>query len=125
LNNIQLPFRHEKRETGMAPRAKAATKTEEPATPAEPVRQRLRVIDNPGITEQFANQLLDVLLINGTVVAVTMGAKRNVRDAIHGERETVVAVNTRLTVDIQTAEALRNALNKVILMSKQAQGSVN
>jgi hypothetical protein len=54
-----------------------------------------------------------------------MGAKRNIRDAIFGERETVVAVNTRLTVDVQTAEALRNALNRVLLMAKQGPGTIN
>jgi hypothetical protein len=104
---------------------KVHTEPEGAAKPASRAQQRLKVIDNPTITEQFANQLLDVLLVNGSTVSITMGAKRNIRDAIFGERETVVAVNTRLTVDVQTAEALRNALNRVLLMAKQAQGGVN
>ena len=107
--------------------SEARVDAEVEAKPAQAPRaqQRLKVVDNPTITEQFANQVLDVLLVNGSTVSITMGAKRNIREAVFGERETVIAVNTRLTVDVQTAEALRNALNRVLLMAKQAQGGVN
>ncbi|MBM6594181.1 hypothetical protein [Microvirga pudoricolor] len=105
--------------------ARVEAKSEAKTAPAPRAEKRLKVIDNPTITEQFANQVLDVLLVNGSTVSITMGAKRNIRDAIFGERETVVAVNTRLTVDVQTAEALRNALNRVLLMAKQGPGTIN
>jgi hypothetical protein len=105
--------------------ASKAPSADAPKTAPAPEAQRLKVIDNPTITEQFANQVLDVLLINGSTVSITLGAKRNIREALSGSRETVIAVNTRLTVDIQTAETLRNALNKVLLMARQPQGGIN
>ncbi|MGO4571050.1 hypothetical protein [Microvirga sp. 2TAF3] len=107
---------------------KSPEETESGAAPAtQPVKhpQSIRIIDTPGIAEQFANQVLDVFLVNGHTVSITFGAKRNIREATFGERETIIAVNARLTVDLHAAEALRNALNKVIAMTKPPTGGVN
>jgi hypothetical protein len=84
-----------------------------------------KVIDNPGVTEQFANQLIDILVVNGHTVSITLGAKRSTRDRLHGERETAIAVNTRLTVDMQTAEALRDTLDRILLAERRTLGGVN
>jgi hypothetical protein len=84
-----------------------------------------KVIDNPGVTEQFANQLIDVLVVNGHTVSITLGARRSTRDRLHGESETAIAINTRLTLDMQTAEALHGILGQILLSGRKTQGSVN
>jgi hypothetical protein len=85
----------------------------------------VRIVDTPGISEQFANQVLDVFLVNGHTVSMTFGAKRTMRETTHGERETVIAVNARLTLDLVAAETLRNALTRALAMTKRPAGSVN
>ncbi|MCB8820999.1 hypothetical protein [Microvirga rosea] len=109
--------------------AKTRTASKESATDADPGPQQrpqsLRIIDTPGITEQFANQVLDVFLVNGHTISMTFGAKRTVREETLGERETVIAVNARLTIDLAAAEALRSALTKVIALTKPPSGGVN
>ena len=84
-----------------------------------------KVIDNPGVTEQFANQLIDVLVVNGHTVSITLGAKRSTRDRLLGESETAIAINTRLTLDMQTAEALHGILDKILLSTRETPGGVN
>lgn len=78
----------------------------------------IRIVDTPGITEQFANQILDVFLVNGHTVSMTFGAKRTVRESTFGNQETVIAVNSRLTLDIAAAEALLKALGAVLRIAK-------
>jgi hypothetical protein len=121
-----------RRSTGMAP-----TKPRPPQKPGSIHFERKlsssagdqstshKVIDNPGVTEQFANQLIDVLVVNGHTVSITLGAKRSTRDRLHGESETAIAINTRLTVDMQTAESLHEVLDKILLAARETPGGVN
>jgi hypothetical protein len=113
------------------PKSRAPQKVGAPGNEERPPRSAgnpptsHKVIDNPGITEQFANQLIDILVVNGHTVSITLGAKRNTRDSLHGERETAIAINTRLTVDMRTAEALRDTLDRVLLAERRTPGGIN
>lgn len=78
----------------------------------------MRIIDSPDISEQFANQVLDVFLVNGHTVSLTFGVKRTVRENTFSNQEMVIAVNNRLTLDLTAAESLLKALNMALNMAK-------
>jgi hypothetical protein len=99
-------------------RSQELKKAAEPSPRPAKDPRATRIIDTPGITEQFANQVLDVFLVNGHTVSMTFGTKRTVRENTFSAQETVIAVNNRLTLDLAAAEALLNALNTVLNMAK-------
>ena len=82
--------------------------------------QKLAIADPNHVVETFITSVVDVALISGSTVAVTLGMRRYVRSDYHAEPKETVCINSRLVL---TLDAARNLVNAIELMLSRAEVS--
>jgi hypothetical protein len=68
-------------------------------------------VDPNHVTETFATSVIQVGLISGNAVAVTLGVRRHLRSDFSHEPEETVCISSRL---ILTLDAAQNLINGVL-----------
>jgi hypothetical protein len=58
--------------------------------------------------------VVDVTLINGTSIAVTLGARRNTRSSSAADPQEVIFVNSRVVLPIEAAQVLAHLLSRML-----------
>jgi hypothetical protein len=77
------------------------------------------LIEDPHhVRETFITSVVDVALIGGTSVAVTLGMRRHLATSFSDNPQEVVIVNNRLVL---TLDAARNLVEAVTMMLARAQ----
>jgi hypothetical protein len=80
--------------------------------------QKLAIADPNHVVETFITSVVDVALISGSTVAVTLGTRRYVRSEYNADPQETVCINSRLVL---TLDAARNLVNAIEHMLSRAQ----
>jgi hypothetical protein len=83
-----------------------------------PAAKKPTVEDPHSVAETFVTSVVDVALISGSSVAVTLGMRRHVHAKALDGLEEVVVVNSRLVL---TLDAAQNLVDAVTMMLTRAQ----
>jgi hypothetical protein len=78
-------------------------------------------IDDPNhVSETFVTSVVDVALISGSSIAVTLGMRRYTRGSFGTEPQEVVVVNDRLVLTLDAAQNLVEAVSMMLSRAKEA-----
>jgi hypothetical protein len=79
-----------------------------------PAAKKPTVVDPHSVTETFVTSVVDVALISGSSVAVTLGMRRHVHAKGLDGLEEVVVVNSRLVLTLDAAQNLVDAVTMML-----------
>jgi hypothetical protein len=83
-------------------------------------------IDDPHhVPETFVTSVVDVALISGSAVAVTLGMRRHLRGRYGDNPEEVVIVNDRLVLTLDAAQNLVDAVAMMLARANQPDAPLN
>jgi hypothetical protein len=83
-------------------------------------------IDDPHqVPETFVTSVVDVSLISGSSVAVTLGMRRHRRGRYGDNPEEVVVVNNRLVLTLDAAQNLVDAVSMMLARARRADASLD
>ena len=87
---------------------------EKPATPSG-----VPIVDNENVAEVFATSVVDVTLISGTSIAVTLGARRNTRSSSAADPQEAIFVNSRVVLPIEAAQVFAHLLSRMLRRAEE------